>query len=122
MVRVTKKKIEPKGYLRTFNLNLNWYHLKTIKFGGVMFEVHPKNNTFWKIAFLEEFQTELFSSKICEKFVGGCTPTQLPTQMINRCFSPFRTQEIGSSLVSFQMIFKALQSKPDSTFLQSRKP
>jgi len=49
---------------------------------------------------------------LCEKFVGGCPPSQTPTQTVKRRFPAFCSQEIGSSLVSFQMIFEALQSQP----------
>ena len=45
-----------------------------------------------------------------EKFGGGCPPTQTPTQKFKIGFSMFSSQEIGSGLVSFQMIFEALQS------------
>ena len=44
-----------------------------------------------------------------EKIGGGCTPTQTPTQKSKRGFSILSFQEIGSSLVSFQMIFEALK-------------
>ena len=43
------------------------------------------------------------------KFVGRCPPTQTPTQKLKIEFSIFITQEIGSVLVSFEMIFQALQ-------------
>ena len=46
-----------------------------------------------------------------EKFDGGCPPTQPPTQKFKIRFSLFSSQEIGSSLISFQMIFKAPQSE-----------
>ena len=39
------------------------------------------------------------------------TPTQTPTQKSKNEFSIFPSKEIGSSLVSFQMIFDALQSE-----------
>ena len=55
-------------------------------------------------------------TKIFVQFPGNsiwkrCPPTQTPTQMLKSGFLIFRTQEIGSSLVSFQMIFEALQSE-----------
>ena len=39
------------------------------------------------------------------------SPTQTPTKKLKSGFSIFSSQEIGSSLVSFQMIFEALQSE-----------
>ena len=36
---------------------------------------------------------------------------QIPTQMLKSVFSMFSSKEIGPSLVSFQMIFEALQSE-----------
>ena len=44
-----------------------------------------------------------------EKFVGGCPPTQTPTQMLKSVFSILSSQETGSSSVSLTMIFGALQ-------------
>ena len=40
-----------------------------------------------------------------------CPATQTPTQKLEIGFSMFSSQEIGPSLVSFQMIFEALQSE-----------
>ena len=51
------------------------------------------------------------SFDICEKFVAGCPPAQTPTQKLKSRFPLFDPQEIGSTLVSFQMIFEALQSE-----------
>ena len=45
---------------------------------------------------------------IYEKFVVG-SPTKTPTQMLKRGFSIFTSEKIGPTLVSFQMIFEALQ-------------
>ena len=49
---------------------------------------------------------------------------QTPTQMFKIGFSGFSSQEIGPSLVSFQMIFEALQSELSRfkfhTYKQSR--
>ena len=39
------------------------------------------------------------------------SPTQTPTQTLKRGFSIFSSQEIGSRLVSFQMIFKPLPAE-----------
>ena len=47
----------------------------------------------------------------CEKFVGRFPPTQTPTQKFKIEFSMSSSQEIGSGLVSFEMIFEALQSE-----------
>ena len=38
-------------------------------------------------------------------------PTQTPTQKLKTGFLIFSSQEIGSGLVSFKMIFEALQSE-----------
>ena len=38
-----------------------------------------------------------------------CPHTQTPTQKLKTKFLMLRSQEIGSSLVSFEMIFEALQ-------------
>ena len=40
-----------------------------------------------------------------------CPPTQTPTQLCKYEFYMFDSQEIGSSLVSFQVVFEAIQSK-----------
>ena len=61
-------------------------------------------NKRWGI-FLRIFQS------IFAKLVGRCPPTQTPTQMLKRGCSIFSSQGIGSRLVSFQMIFEALQSE-----------
>ena len=45
------------------------------------------------------------------EFVERCPPTQTPTQMLKSGFSIFSTKEIGSSSVSFQMVFEALDSE-----------
>ena len=47
---------------------------------------------------------------LCGNFVRWCPPTQTPTQKLDIGFSMFSYQEIGPRLVSFQMIFEALQS------------
>ena len=51
------------------------------------------------------------SFNLFEKFTRWCSPTQTPTQKSKIEFSMFSTQEIGPSLVSFQMIFEAPQSE-----------
>ena len=51
------------------------------------------------------------SFDIYEKFAGGCPPTQTPTQKLKSGFPTSNSQGIASSLVSFQMIFEALQSE-----------
>ena len=51
------------------------------------------------------------SFDICEKFVPSCPLTQTPTQKLKSGFSTSNSQGIASSLVSFQMIFEALQSE-----------
>ena len=38
-------------------------------------------------------------------------PTQTPTQKLKKGFVIFNFQEIGSSLISFEMIFEALESE-----------
>ena len=43
------------------------------------------------------------------KFTASCPITQSPTQMLKSWFSEFSSQEIGSRLISFEMIFKSLQ-------------
>ena len=45
------------------------------------------------------------------KFARGCSPTQTPTQKLKSGFPVFSSQKIGSSSLSFSMIFKALKSK-----------
>ena len=45
------------------------------------------------------------------KFARGCPPTQTPTQKLKSRFLKFSSQEIGSSLISLQMIFWALPSE-----------
>ena len=57
-----------------------------------------------------EFRVVLISSiDFLKKFTYP--PSQTPTQMLKSGFSMFSTQEIGSSLVSFQIIFEFLQSE-----------
>ena len=41
----------------------------------------------------------------------SCSPTQTPTQMLKSGFLMFGSQEIGSSLISFKMIFQDPQSE-----------
>ena len=48
---------------------------------------------------------------LCEKFVRGCPPTQMPTQKLKIPFLRFNSPEIGSSLISSEMVFEALQSE-----------
>ena len=45
-----------------------------------------------------------------EKFDRGFPPTQTPTQKLKSGIPMFSPQEIGSSSVSLEMIFQALQS------------
>ena len=45
-----------------------------------------------------------------EKFARGCPP-KTPTQKLKSGFQAFSSQEIGSSLISFQMILEARQSE-----------
>ena len=40
-----------------------------------------------------------------------CPPTQTPTQKLKYEFSTLKSQEISSILISFLMIFKALQAE-----------
>ena len=47
----------------------------------------------------------------CQKFAASCPLTQTPTQIKKHEFLRFSSQEMGSSLVSLVMIFKALQSE-----------
>ena len=47
----------------------------------------------------------------CEKFAPGCLPTQTPTQKLKSWLLGFSFQEIGSSLISLEMILEALQSE-----------
>ena len=49
--------------------------------------------------------------KLYANFVGQCPPTPTPTQKFKNVFSIFSSQEIGSSLVSLEMIFRALHSE-----------
>ena len=51
------------------------------------------------------------SFDVCGKFAGGCPPAQTPTQKSNSWIPMLTSQGIGSSLVSFQMTFWALQSE-----------
>ena len=46
---------------------------------------------------------------IPENGIRGCLPTHAPTQKLKSRFSTFSSQGIGSRLVSFRMILKALQ-------------
>ena len=46
-----------------------------------------------------------------QKFARGCPPTQTPTQKLKSGFLRFSSQEIGSSLLSLEVIFEALQSE-----------
>ena len=48
------------------------------------------------------------SFDIGEKFASSCPLTETPTQKFKSEFSLGSSQGIGSSLVSFQMIFEAL--------------
>ena len=50
-------------------------------------------------------------SKDVEKFARGCPPTQTPTQKLKSVFSTFSSQITGSSSVSLEIIFYALQSE-----------
>ena len=59
----------------------------------------------------EDVEFYYASFDLCEKFDGGGQPIQTPTQMLKSVFSMFGFQEIGSSWVSFQIIFAALQSE-----------
>ena len=68
------------------------------------YSIGPRRPKFWS---MDPFWYGLESNK----FVASCPPTQTPTQMLKRWFSIFSTQGIGSSLVSFQIIFEALQSE-----------
>ena len=63
---------------------------------------------------LVQFSENFFftSFDLCEKFSRGCPPTQTPTQTIKSGFAAFSSQEIGSSLVSLEIIFEAPQSEP----------
>ena len=45
-----------------------------------------------------------------EKFVQGCPPTQTPTQKFQNDFSVSVSHGIMDILVSFEMIFQALQT------------
>ena len=47
----------------------------------------------------------------CKKFARGCPPTQTPTQKLKSVFERLSSQKIGSSSVSLNMIFCALQSE-----------
>ena len=48
---------------------------------------------------------------VYKKFVEWCQPTQTPTQKLKRWFFRFSSQEIGSSMISLEMIFEALRSE-----------
>ena len=62
--------------------------------------------------FIDTWHRSIFISVFrCLKFVEWCPPSQTPTQNLKIWFSMFGSQEIGSALVSFQMIFEALQSE-----------
>ena len=57
-----------------------------------------------------EFSCAFFD--LYEKFARGCPPNQTPTQKFKKYrFLTFSSQEIGSSLVSSESIFEALQSE-----------
>ena len=51
------------------------------------------------------------SFDLYEKFARGCPPMHTPTQKFENGFSMFGYQEMSSGLVSFPMIFEALQSE-----------
>ena len=56
---------------------------------------------------------ESVNTNVLFQFSGNsiCLPTQKPTQMFKGSFSMSGSQEIGSRLVSFQIIFEALKSE-----------
>ena len=59
----------------------------------------------------KNFHNSCASFDKCQKFDGGCPPTQTPTQKIKSRFTIFSSQENDPSLVSLKMIFETLQSE-----------
>ena len=51
------------------------------------------------------------SFELYEKFVGVCPPMRTPTQKFKNGFSIFDSHGISSGLISFEIIFEALQSE-----------
>ena len=96
-----------------------WFRLNPRNF-------HPRysqfltSNSFKTIFPVSPFMTRLVSkdgkfyfASFClyKKFVGRCLPTPTPTQKLKNEFSILSSQEIGSSLVSLELNFQALQSE-----------
>ena len=69
------------------------------------------NTPYFKKKFIQSFLNTNFGS-LDGSISKICPPTQAPTQMLKSEISLLDSQEIGSSLVSFQMIFVALQFEP----------
>ena len=90
---------------RNFNPR-NFHFLVSFPFETI-FPLSPSVTTL--ISEDVEFYCVLFN--ISEKLVGRCPPTLTPTQNFKNEFSLSNSHEIGSSLVSFKMIFEALKSE-----------
>ena len=58
---------------------------------------------------------KLMSNSLGIRFLN---PTQTPTQNLKSRFSMFTSQEIGSRLVSLEMIFEAQQSSAQAIQIQ----
>ena len=58
----------------------------------------------------------------CKKFARGCLPTQTPTQMLKNGLSTFDSVEIGTSLVSFEIIFEVLELELFTEFKNPKNP
>ena len=61
--------------------------------------------------YMDNIDNMIYENRIHEKFARRCPPTQKPTQKLKNWFLRFSSQEIGSSLKSFEMSFQALQSE-----------
>ena len=65
---------------------------------------------FVRFSFVGGVRLKMIPKSISENLsVKGCPPSQSPTQMFKNGLSIFFPHEIGSSLISFEMIFEAQQ-------------
>ena len=100
------------GVLIWFHLNPRNFNPRNFQFSvgfsfETLFPLPPSVTTF--ISKDVEFYCASFD--IYEKFAGACPPTQTPTQKLKSWFSMSSSQGIASSLISFEMIFRVLQSE-----------
>ena len=100
------------GVIIWFHLNPRNFNPRNFQFSvgfsfETLFPLPPSVTTF--ISKDVEFYCASFD--IYEKFAGACPPTQTPTQKLKSWFSMSSSQGIASSLISFEMIFRVLQSE-----------